>query len=131
MGGFVAAVSVQQFIATGAYPPPRHPGAEVGRWLVPSIAGTKVGAIAISEPDAGSDVAAIRTAARCDGDCWVIDGAKPGSRTAWKGISSSSPAGPTGTRARAASASSWSRCRCAGVLAVEAPENGLALVRHG
>ena len=75
MGGFVAAVSVQQFIATGAIA--LH-GTEdqKRRWLVPSIAGTKVGAIAISEPDAGSDVAAIRTTARRDGDSWVVDGAK-------------------------------------------------------
>ena len=75
MGGFVAAVSVQQFIATGAIA--LHGTREQKRrWLAPSIAGTKVGAIAISEPDAGSDVAAIRTTARRDGDAWVIDGAK-------------------------------------------------------
>lgn len=75
MGGFVAAVSVQQFIATGAIH--LHGTPEQKRsWLAPSIAGTKVGAIAISEPDTGSDVAAIRTSARRDGDSWVIDGAK-------------------------------------------------------
>ena len=75
MGGFVAAVSVQQFIATGAIHLHGTPE-QKRRWLAPSIAGTKVGAIAISEPDAGSDVAAIRTAARRDGDSWVINGAK-------------------------------------------------------
>ncbi|MHB8799618.1 MAG: acyl-CoA dehydrogenase family protein [Thermoanaerobaculia bacterium] len=75
MGGFVAAVSVQQFIATGAIA--LHGTEEQKRrWLAPSIAGTRVGAIAISEPDTGSDVAAIRTSARRDGDAWVIDGAK-------------------------------------------------------
>lgn len=75
MGGFVAAVSVQQFIATGAIA--LHGTAEQkSRWIAPSVAGTKVGAIAISEPDTGSDVAAIRTTARRDGDAWVIDGAK-------------------------------------------------------
>jgi len=75
MGGFVAAVSVQQFIATGAIA--LHGTEEQKRrWLVPSVAGTKVGAIAISEPDTGSDVAAIRTTARREGDAWVIDGAK-------------------------------------------------------
>jgi len=75
MGGFVAAVSVQQFIATGAIA--LHGTEEQKhRWLAPSVAGTKVGAIAISEPDTGSDVAAIRTTARRDGDAWVIDGAK-------------------------------------------------------
>lgn len=75
MGGFVAAVSVQQFIATGAIALHGTPE-QKRRWLVPSIAGTQVGAIAISEPDTGSDVAAVRTAARRDGDSWVIDGAK-------------------------------------------------------
>lgn len=75
MGGFVAAVSVQQFIATGALALHGTPE-QKRRWLVPSIAGTKVGAIAISEPDTGSDVAAIRTTARREGDHWVVDGAK-------------------------------------------------------
>ena len=75
MGGFVAAVSVQQFIATGAIA--LHGTEEQKRrWIAPSVAGTKVGAIAISEPDTGSDVAAIRTTARREGDSWVIDGAK-------------------------------------------------------
>ncbi len=75
MGGFCAAVSVQQFIATGALFR-RGTDALRERYLVPSIRGEKVGAIAISEPDAGSDVAAIRTSAVRDGDEWVIDGAK-------------------------------------------------------
>ena len=46
------------------------------RWLVPSIAGEVVGALAITEPDAGSDVNGIRTRAVRDGDDWVINGAK-------------------------------------------------------
>ena len=75
MGDFVAAVSVQQFIATGTIALHGTPE-QKRRWLAPSIAGTKVGAIAISEPDAGSDVAALRTTARRDGDSWVVDGAK-------------------------------------------------------
>ncbi len=75
MGGFCAAVSVQQFIATGAIV--RRGSAELKRkYVVPSIAGEKVGAIAISEPDAGSDVAALRTSVARDGDAWVLNGAK-------------------------------------------------------
>jgi citronellyl-CoA dehydrogenase len=46
------------------------------RWLAPAIAGTKIGAIAITEPDAGSDVAAIRTTAVHDGDVWRVNGRK-------------------------------------------------------
>ena len=37
-------------------------------FLLPALRGEKVAALAISEPDAGSDVAAIRTTARRDGD---------------------------------------------------------------
>ncbi len=46
------------------------------RFLVPAIAGEMVSAIGVSEPDAGSDVAAIRTRAVADGDDYVINGAK-------------------------------------------------------
>jgi acyl-CoA dehydrogenase len=46
------------------------------RWLVPSIAGSIIGALGVTEPDAGSDVASLRTRATRDGDHYVIDGAK-------------------------------------------------------
>ena len=46
------------------------------RYLVPAIRGELVSAIAVSEPDAGSDVAAIRTRAEIDGEDYVISGAK-------------------------------------------------------
>jgi len=46
------------------------------RYLVPAIRGEMVTAIAVTEPDAGSDVAGLRTRAVRDGDEWVIDGAK-------------------------------------------------------
>jgi alkylation response protein AidB-like acyl-CoA dehydrogenase len=45
-------------------------------FLAPAIRGEKVAALAVSEPDAGSDVAAIRTVARRDGDDLVVSGAK-------------------------------------------------------
>ncbi|MGF1508120.1 MAG: acyl-CoA dehydrogenase family protein [Myxococcota bacterium] len=44
--------------------------------LVPSIVGEVVGCLGVSEPSAGSDVAAIQTRARSDGDDYVIDGTK-------------------------------------------------------
>ncbi len=45
-------------------------------FLAPAIRGERVAALAISEPDAGSDVASIRTRARRDGDDLVVSGAK-------------------------------------------------------
>ncbi len=45
-------------------------------FLLPALRGEKVAALAISEPDAGSDVAAIRTRARRDGDDLVVSGSK-------------------------------------------------------
>jgi alkylation response protein AidB-like acyl-CoA dehydrogenase len=74
-GAIPMALSVQTDMATPAL-------AEFGsdaqreRWLRPAIAGTKIGAIAITEPDAGSDVAAITTRATRDGDVWRVNGRK-------------------------------------------------------
>jgi citronellyl-CoA dehydrogenase len=46
------------------------------RYLRPAVQGQMVTAIAVTEPDAGSDVAAIRTRAERDGDEWVVNGTK-------------------------------------------------------
>jgi citronellyl-CoA dehydrogenase len=46
------------------------------RYLAPAMRGEMVAAIAVSEPDHGSDVAGIRTRALRDGDEWVINGSK-------------------------------------------------------
>ncbi len=46
------------------------------RYLRPALAGHQVASIAVSEPDAGSDVAGIRTRAVRDGDEWVVNGTK-------------------------------------------------------
>lgn len=46
------------------------------RWLRPLAAGAIVGAFCLTEPEAGSDVAALRATARPDGGGWVIDGEK-------------------------------------------------------
>lgn len=45
-------------------------------FLAPALAGDKIAALGVSEPDAGSDVANIRTTAKRDGDDYVINGAK-------------------------------------------------------
>ena len=46
------------------------------RWLPGMVAGELITAIGVTEPDAGSDVAAIRTSARRDGDGWRLNGTK-------------------------------------------------------
>jgi acyl-CoA dehydrogenase len=46
------------------------------RYLVPGIRGEKIGALAITEPGAGSDVAGIRTFARRVDGGWVVNGSK-------------------------------------------------------
>lgn len=46
------------------------------RWMPGIVSGEVITAIAITEPDAGSDVKAIRTRARRDGDSYVLDGTK-------------------------------------------------------
>jgi len=46
------------------------------RWLPGFCSGEQVSTIAITEPDAGSDLAAIRTTARRDGDVYVLNGQK-------------------------------------------------------
>jgi len=50
--------------------------AQKGRWLPAVAQGTAIAAFALSEPDAGSDVAAMTTRARRDGGVWVLDGCK-------------------------------------------------------
>lgn len=46
------------------------------RWVPRFCSGELVTAIGMTEPEAGSDLAAIRTAARRDGGDWVLDGSK-------------------------------------------------------
>jgi len=46
------------------------------RWLPPMASGEAIGAIAMTEPGAGSDLQGIRTTAVRDGDGWVVNGAK-------------------------------------------------------
>jgi citronellyl-CoA dehydrogenase len=74
-GGVPMAISVQTNMAT---PSLHRFGTEElkRRYLVPAIRGEMVTSIAVSEADAGSDVAALRTRAVRDGDEWVINGAK-------------------------------------------------------
>jgi alkylation response protein AidB-like acyl-CoA dehydrogenase len=46
------------------------------RWLPGFASGESIGAIAMSEPGAGSDLSGIKTSAKRDGDDWVLNGSK-------------------------------------------------------
>jgi len=46
------------------------------RWLPGVVRGDRVAAFALTEPEAGSDVASLQTTARRDGDEWILDGDK-------------------------------------------------------
>src|SRR5947209_1843821 len=50
--------------------------AQMRRWMPGIVAGTCITAVAVTEPDAGSDVAAIRTNSRRDGEDYVLNGTK-------------------------------------------------------
>lgn len=49
---------------------------QIERWVRPTLAGDKIGALAVTEPDGGSDVAGIRTTAVREGDEYVVNGVK-------------------------------------------------------
>jgi acyl-CoA dehydrogenase len=46
------------------------------RWLPAGIAGEKIGALGITEPGAGSDVASLATTAKRHGDAYIVNGTK-------------------------------------------------------
>ncbi|MEZ4454338.1 MAG: acyl-CoA dehydrogenase family protein [Nannocystaceae bacterium] len=73
-GGFVAGLMSHGI----GLPPIIHFGSDAlkARIAPAVIAGEKISALAISEPDGGSDVANLRTSARRDGDHYVVCGSK-------------------------------------------------------
>ena len=74
-GGLAMGIAVHTDMAT---PPVHLFGTEEQkqRYLVPSIAGDRISCLGITEPDAGSDVAGIKTRAVRDGTEYVINGSK-------------------------------------------------------
>jgi acyl-CoA dehydrogenase len=74
-GGVAAGLIGQATIATG----PVHlfgTDAQKEKFLTRAIKGEWIGAFAVTEPNAGSDVAGVRTTARRDGEHWVLNGSK-------------------------------------------------------
>ena len=74
-GGFIVTVLVHTDMAS---PHLIHAGnpEQIKAYLPGAISGELITAVGISEPDAGSDVAGIRTTARRDGGDWVLNGSK-------------------------------------------------------
>jgi alkylation response protein AidB-like acyl-CoA dehydrogenase len=74
-GGLSMGIAVQTDMAM---PPILAFGTEEQKreWVVPAIKGEKILCLGITEPDAGSDVAGIKTRAVKDGDEYVINGSK-------------------------------------------------------
>ncbi|MER5336475.1 acyl-CoA dehydrogenase family protein [Micromonospora sp. NPDC002717] len=66
---FTHGIALPHMVASGD-------GELIDRYVRPTLAGTMIGALAITEPDGGSDVAAVRTCARRDGDHYVVNGSK-------------------------------------------------------
>lgn len=74
-GGVPLAIGVQTDMCTPALA--RFGSNELREeFLVPAITGDMIGCIGVSEPSAGSDVAAIKTTAKKDGDDYIINGTK-------------------------------------------------------
>ncbi|HIB68218.1 MAG TPA: acyl-CoA dehydrogenase, partial [Phycisphaerales bacterium] len=71
--GVVAAV--QNSLAT--FPLLKFGTEELKKKYLPQLAsGEKIGAYALTEPNAGSDAASLKTTCRLEGDHWVLDGQK-------------------------------------------------------
>ncbi len=74
-GGIPMAIAVQSSMATPAL---QQFGSEYIKetYLAPALKGEMVAAIAVTEPDAGSDVAALKSFARREGDHYILNGSK-------------------------------------------------------
>lgn len=75
MAGLAMAMMVQSDMAT-PFINTHGTKEQKEEFLVPAIKGEKIAALGVTEPNAGSDVANIRSTARRDGDDYIINGSK-------------------------------------------------------
>ncbi len=79
-GLFTHGIALPHIVAAGD-------AGQAERFVRPVLEGRAIAALAVTEPDGGSDVAALRTRAERDGDEWVINGTKiyitSGARADW------------------------------------------------
>jgi acyl-CoA dehydrogenase len=68
-GLFTHAIAIPHILAAGD-------AEQIERWVRPTLEGRLIGSLAVTEPDAGSDVASLRTRAVREGDHYVVNGAK-------------------------------------------------------
>ena len=74
-GGFAAAIWAHVYLAMTHLN--KNAGEKLRKeYLEPSVAGEKVGCLAVSEPFGGSDVAGMRTTATKNGDSYILNGSK-------------------------------------------------------
>lgn len=66
---FTHGIALPHLVAAGN---PEH----LDRYVRPTLGGTAIGSLAVTEADGGSDVAALRTTARRDGEDYVVNGSK-------------------------------------------------------
>jgi acyl-CoA dehydrogenase len=78
LGGLSAmADSIFAVQGLGSYPVSAFGTDEQRARVLPGVLdGTRIGAFGLTEPEAGSDVASLRTQARREGDTWVLEGHK-------------------------------------------------------
>jgi len=74
-GGFAITVLVHTDMASPHLMNAGNPE-QIERWMPGIVSGETITAVAVTEPDAGSDVKAIRTVARRDGGDWLLSGTK-------------------------------------------------------
>jgi acyl-CoA dehydrogenase len=68
-GLFTGGIALPHIVAAGDL-------RQIDRWVRPTLAGEKIGALAVTEPNTGSDLARLHTTATLEGDHYVVNGAK-------------------------------------------------------